>query len=94
MTMFPSPASILYQISESDLEKLILKAEERGFALGQKKPVEEPLHKDKAAKYLGIKSRTLDKWIQEGIIPSKYIHRPNGTPYFLASELSEFIKES
>jgi hypothetical protein len=93
MTMFPAPASILYQISESDLEKLILKAEERGFELGQKKQIEKPLTKEGAAKYLSISEGTLDERFRTGKLPARLRHTNGGTIYFFASELEEFIKQ-
>jgi hypothetical protein len=56
--------------------------------------IEEPMLKDKAAKYLQITPRTLDRRIKNRIIPPEYIHKVDGTIYFLPSELHQFVKGS
>ena len=92
MTMLP--ASVLYQISESDLEKLIAKAEQKGFELGQKKPIEKPMNSVEAARYLGINPKTLSRKFCNGDLPSSLRHVVGGSVLFFASELEEYIKKS
>lgn len=56
--------------------------------------VEEPLTKVGAAKYLKVALSTFNKRLSNGDIPSKYIHRNGGTPYFFASELETLLKSN
>jgi hypothetical protein len=58
------------------------------------KSIEDPLTKEGAAKYLHIALSTLNKRLANGDIPSKYIHRNGGTPYFFASELETLLKKN
>lgn len=92
MTMLPT--SVLYQISESDLEKLIIKAEEKGFERGQKKPFEKPLTREEAAAFLRIEAATLDRRFKSNKLPLSLRHVVSGSIYFFASELEAFIKKS
>jgi hypothetical protein len=87
------PTSVLYQISENDLEKLIIKAEEKGFERGQKKTIEPPLTKEAAAKFMRLSVRQFDAKFKEGKLPAKLRRTKTGTIYFFASELSDYLKE-
>lgn len=93
MTMFPAPASILYQVAKSDLMEVFREVYERGFKDGQKVPIDDPITRKEAAKYLKCNVSTLDKWVKEGVLDSAFVHRKGGTVYFLKSELHQFIKE-
>lgn len=55
---------------------------------------EETLTRKEAARYLKIGIKALDKRIQSGQIPKRLVHKNGGTPYFFASELEQFLKES
>ena len=92
LTMLPT--NILYQISENDLEKLIIKAEEKAYERGQKKPFEKPLTREEAAAFLRIEPATLDRRIKSGVLPATLRHYNGGTIYFFASELENFIRKS
>lgn len=93
MTMFPAPASILYQVAKSELLEAFREVYEHGYKDGQKKQIEDPMTRKEAAKYLKCHINTLDKWIREGVIDTSFVHRKGGTVYFLKSELHQFIKE-
>jgi len=94
MTMTPNTATILYHVSENDLNTLIMKAEEKGFDKGQKKPFEKPLTREEAAAFLRITARTLDNRIKSNVLPTDLRHYNGGTIYFFASELEAFLKKS
>jgi hypothetical protein len=53
---------------------------------------ESLLTKAEAAEYLRIEYRTLEKRLQKKVYPARLIHRVDGSIYFLASELLEFVK--
>jgi len=90
MTMLP--ASVLYQISENDLDKLIIKAEEKGFDKGQRKPFEKPLTREEAAAFLRIEPATLDRRFKTNKLPLSLRHVVSGSIYLFASELEEFVR--
>jgi len=92
MTMLPG--NVLYQISDNDLEKLLMNALEKGFERGQKKPIEKPLTREEAAAFLRIEPLTLDRRIKNNVLPTTLRHYNGGTIYFFASELEAFIKKS
>jgi hypothetical protein len=68
------------------------------FALaGELKKLNTPeplLTKAEAAEYLRIEYRTLEKRLKSGVYPARLIHRVDGSIYFLASELLEFVKSN
>lgn len=90
----PMFSTVVYQVSEDLLDKLIIKAEEKGFEKGQKKPIEKPLTREEAAKYLRIDPTTLDRRFRNRKYPLSLRHSCGGTSYFFASELESFIKKS
>jgi len=92
MTMLPG--NVLYQISDNDLEKLLMNALEKGFERGQKKPIEKPLTKQEAADYMRIHITTFDDRFRNNVLPTTLRHYNGGTIYFFASELEAFIKKS
>lgn len=56
--------------------------------------VEKPVNaKTAAIEYLGIHPNTIYKWIDNGDLPAKLIHRIAGCVYFFPSELRDYIKE-
>lgn len=62
--------------------------------IDERRVIEEPLTKQGAANYFKITVRALNERIAKGKIPSKYIHRNGGTPYFFASELETLLKKN
>lgn len=88
------PASILHVMSDEQLDKLIREALQRGFEIGQKKPIEKPLTREEAAKFLRIAPRTLDLKFKNHKLPLSLRHHAAGTIYFFSSELEAFIKKS
>ena len=56
--------------------------------------IEKPIRVKEAAKILGLHEQTLYKYMRQGTIPKKYIHRVGHNLYFIASELQQFIKQS
>jgi hypothetical protein len=87
-------ASVLNVMSDEQLEKLLKKAVQEGIELGQKKPIEKPLTKEEAARFLRIEPRTLDLRFQTHRLPVSLKHVAGGSIYFFASELEAFIKKS
>jgi hypothetical protein len=87
-------AETLHLIPQSDFERLLtsLRQEVRDLALVKKE--EKPLTKKEAADHLRIGRTALDNRINNGSIPSKYVHKNGGTVYFYASELNELLKKS
>jgi excisionase family DNA binding protein len=55
---------------------------------------EKPIRVKDAASILGLHEQTIYKYMREGTIPKKYIHRVGRNLYFIASELQQFIKQS
>lgn len=92
MTMLPN--TVLHVMSDEQLDKLIREAIQRGFELGQKKPLEKPLTKKEAAAFLRIDPWTLDRRFKSGKIPLSLRHVVSGSIYFFASELEAFIRKS
>lgn len=90
--MFPSP--VLHVMSDEQLDKLILEAVQRGYELGQKKPIEKPLTKQEAADYMRIHVNTLDGYFRDKTLPISLRHYVGGSIYFFASDLEAFIKKS
>lgn len=88
------PNNVLYQISEDLLDKLIIKAEAKGFEHGQAKPLERPLTKKEAASYMRLHIKVFNKRFKDGVLPATLRHYNGGTIYFFASELEDFIKKS
>lgn len=88
------PASVLHVMSDEQLDKLILEAVQRGYELGQKKPIEKPLTKQEAADYMRIHVNTLDGYFRDKILPTSLRHYVGGCIYFFASDLEAFIKKS
>jgi excisionase family DNA binding protein len=94
-TVMMHPNNVLYQITEDLLEKLIIKAEEKGFERGQKRTLEKPLTREEAAAFLRVEPITLDRWLKSGKLPHYLKHVVAGsTILFLSSELEEYIKKS
>jgi excisionase family DNA binding protein len=56
--------------------------------------IEKPMCVKQACEYLGIHENTLYKRMRSGVIPPGVVHRVDGTLYFFASELFQFIKKS
>lgn len=56
--------------------------------------IEKPMCAKQAAEYLGIHENTIYKRIKNRDIPTELIHRMNGSVYFFASELRDYIKNS
>lgn len=90
--MFSSP--VLHVMSDEQLDKLILEAVQRGFELGQTKPIEKPLTKQEAANYMRIHVNTLDCHFKRKVLPASLRHYVGGAILFFASELEAFIKKS
>jgi excisionase family DNA binding protein len=83
---------LLSEIRQSMVQEIrdSLIKEMRGYAVGN----EEPLCAKEAAAFLKVSPKTLYKWIREGVIPAKCVHRKGSTPYFFPSELRDDLKKS
>ena len=86
-------SGLTYQLSEAEIDKLILKAEERGFERGQKKAYEKPLTMKEAASYLRIHVKVLSRRFNEGTMPSSLRHVVGGSILLYASELESYIRK-
>lgn len=87
-------ASVLHVMSDDQLDKLIKESLQRGFELGQKKPIEKPLTKKEAADYMRIHIKVFNKRFKTGALPANLRHYVDGTILFFASELEAFIRKS
>lgn len=87
-------ASVLHVMSDDQLDRLIQRAMQEGFQQGQKKSYEKPLTKKEAAAFLRINPWTMDRRFKTNKLPASLRHVVDGSIYFFASELQEFLKKS
>lgn len=93
MTMLP--ASVLYQISSSDLDRLMSEYKRTVIdELSRKKVIEKPMTREEIAAYMRIDPTTLDRRFKSGKLPHTLRHHNGGTLYFFASEFEEFLKSN
>jgi excisionase family DNA binding protein len=82
-----------YFLTPTDFDKLMNGlVQKTAEVVAKMKTIEDPITKTEAAKYLKITYRTLNRKIDEGVIPTSLLHRIDGTILLYKSELEAYVK--